>query len=67
MLTKYAVMHEYVCQCGYRIIMRDNNFGEPDLVKEAGKPEPGHMHTLVQVVEEDNGPGLHQSPSVRPE
>lgn len=50
-MEKYGVLHEYKCDCGYCVIIPDNDYS-PQQVKTAGMEE--HVHTLKKV-EEENG------------
>ena len=47
-MEKYGILHEYKCDCGYCIILRDNS-SEVELTKQAGIPVEGHLHILKEV------------------
>jgi hypothetical protein len=47
-MEKYGVLREYACECGYCILMRDNETGEA-MVKQAGVFKEGHAHLLLEV------------------
>ena len=50
-MEKYGVLHEYKCDCGYCIVVPDNDYS-PQQVKTAGVET--HTHILKKV-EEENG------------
>ena len=60
-MDKYGVMKEYICPCGYRVIMPGNQMGS-GIVKSGGAE--GHVHVLTEI---QDGRRPDKSPDIRPD